>query len=625
MMSRLGPFLFLLCLLVAINVVYLQRAAFREVIGKQDNLLADFLNNAYRSSMELSRKGDGSEEESEEVIEFKNSEEVEPEKKTEFKKTEPEQKELTKRIEFKKTEREEKQQEPVQKHEEPKVEAVAETVHKVAGLSCKAYGGPSDEVAAEMVYWEDIPSDAKFVSPYKNAGPKKKYLTFEPDEGGWNNIRMSMESAVTLAHAMGRTLVMPPAQGMYLLQKNDNKQKNQFSFADFFHFESVAAEHTGVEIISFEKFLKREIMTGNIPSPKTGVAQFPPGNRTNWEGMSRQEAKQFDQYTRHIGVAPKWPFDDCMVGFPAKPDDKTGPVRLMAMLNAVKQTPFNERKMKFFDNPAPVDAPPLERLRERLAHRNNLCVYHKNHQDAPIIHLMGDNASGARLLVHFYAFLFFEDWKQEQWTKRFVRDHLRYVDEIQCAAARVVSAVRKKAKENGDPTGTYDTFHIRRGDFQYKDTRIPAEEIYNNVKDVLVENSTVYIATDERDKSFFEIFRKHYKVYFLDDFMDELKDVNTNYYGMLDQRIASRGRTFIGTYYSTFTGYINRMRGYHSQKDKAEGYEKGNINSYFYVPKRNKLDMREYRPITPAMWAREFPLGWRDIDRGIEDIAVKQS
>jgi hypothetical protein len=50
----------------------------------------------------------------------------------------------------------------------------------VAGLSCAKYGGPPDEIAKEMVYWRDIPSDAKFVSPFKKAGPKVKYLTFEP-------------------------------------------------------------------------------------------------------------------------------------------------------------------------------------------------------------------------------------------------------------------------------------------------------------------------------------------------------------------------------------------------------------------------------------------------------------
>ena len=60
--------------------------------------------------------------------------------------------------------------------------------HDIAGLSCEAYGGPSKEVAQELVYWEDIPTDSDFVSPFYEHG-HEKYLTFEPDGGGWNNIR----------------------------------------------------------------------------------------------------------------------------------------------------------------------------------------------------------------------------------------------------------------------------------------------------------------------------------------------------------------------------------------------------------------------------------------------------
>jgi hypothetical protein len=87
-----------------------------------------------------------------------------------------------------------------------------EEPHRVAGLNCETYGGPSEGDAAEMVYWRDIPSDANFKSPYATYGPETKNLTFEPDEGGWNNIRMSMETAVVLAQAMGRTLVCHPSK-----------------------------------------------------------------------------------------------------------------------------------------------------------------------------------------------------------------------------------------------------------------------------------------------------------------------------------------------------------------------------------------------------------------------------
>jgi len=102
------------------------------------------------------------------------------------------------------------------KGEEPRDEG-----HKLAGLDCSAYGGPAKEQAAEMVYWSDIPSDNAHLSPFYDSN---KYMTFEPDPGGWNNIRMSMESVLAMAVAMGRTLVLPPRQGMYLLDKDEHQK-----------------------------------------------------------------------------------------------------------------------------------------------------------------------------------------------------------------------------------------------------------------------------------------------------------------------------------------------------------------------------------------------------------------
>jgi GDP-fucose protein O-fucosyltransferase len=115
--------------------------------------------------------------------------------------------------------------------------------------------------------------------------------------------------------------------------------------------------------------------------------------------------------------------------------------------------------------------------------------------------------------------------------------------------------------------------------------------------------------------------KKYYNVYFLDDFKLELQGVNTNYFGMIDQLVASRGRIFFGCWFSTFTGFINRIRGYRSARDKLLGYEKGILpTSYYYAVPQKKFEMHEYTPLKKTFFNREYPVAWRDIDRGIGEL-----
>lgn len=118
-------------------------------------------------------------------------------------------------------------------------------------------------------------------------------------------------------------------------------------------------------------------------------------------------------------------------------------------------------------------------------------------------------------------------------------DHVRYSDEIQCAGARVVQAIRQRAQayNPSNTAGVIDSIHVRRGDFQYKKTRVTAAEIYRMTKRQLPENTTLYIATDEKDKGFFDDLRQHYHILFLDDFAAELgSGMNSNFYGACPMR-----------------------------------------------------------------------------------------
>jgi len=185
-----------------------------------------------------------------------------------------------------------------------------------------------------------------------------------------------------------------------------------------------------------------------------------------------------------------------------------------------------------------------------------------------------------------------------------------------CAAARIFDAVRRKAAENNpDSKGQFDSIHVRRGDFQFKMKRVSAEIIYNQIKEKILEGATLYIASDERDKSFFEPIKEKYKVYFLDDSKYLIKGMNTNYYEILDQLVASKGRTFFGTCYSKLTGYIMRMRGYASVENKADGYLEGALKSSFYIfPEHFRNVMTQYEGLKGNDWEREFPVSWHDID-----------
>lgn len=193
---------------------------------------------------------------------------------------------------------------------------------------------------------------------------------------------------------------------------------------------------------------------------------------------------------------------------------------------------------------------------------------------------------------------------------------------IQCAAARIVQEVRRLALQYSNTTH-FDTMHVRRGDFQYKKMHLSAEDMYeNNTKPVIPDGRTVFIATDERNLTFFEPLARHYHLLFLKNFTHLIPEVNKNTYGMLDQLIASRGDNFFGAYYSTFTGYINRLRGYYTQQERAEGYEKGVLKSYYYVPPDMRSiaeTMRTYHSVRTPFWAQEFPAGWTNIDANVDE------
>jgi hypothetical protein len=123
-------------------------------------------------------------------------------------------------------------------------------------------------------------------------------------------------------------------------------------------------------------------------------------------------------------------------------------------------------------------------------------------------------------------------------------------------------------------------------------------------------NEVLYVATDEKNETFFDDFRMHHAgpLRFLNDYMQlaELDQIDPTLYGMIDTIVASRGSVFAGTWFSTFSGFIIRLRGYYGMS-KFFSYYSWLDRKYFMHKWMNVGDIK-------SLYAREFPTGWTGID-----------
>lgn len=222
------------------------------------------------------------------------------------------------------------------------------------------------------------------------------------------------------------------------------------------------------------------------------------------------------------------------------------------------------------------------------------------HQE-PVIHFVSLPGAGFRLLEHFYTFIHFEDPFMDRYYKRFVRDFVHYTELMFCKSAIIINKLLEEGK------GHYSAFHIRRGEFQYKVVKIPADQLLANVGEFIPKNQLTYVATDENNMSFFKPFRDRFPaVRMLNDYMDlaGLHAVNPNYLGMIDQIVCVRGDQFVGTWFSTFSGYITRMRGYLGYHDHTTWYgDKGHRDRF----------QHDELPMFP-FYMREWNVSWTNID-----------
>jgi hypothetical protein len=404
---------------------------------------------------------------------------------------------------------------------------------------------------------------------------ERKYVVFQPDLGGWNNIRMSLEVVVLFALVTGRILVLPPRSILYLLNQNKNWVDNKTGVEDYIDFDRISVGK-GVEYISMVDFLRDVAVPGKLLKPFT-------------QGGSLEDIKGKDlwPYFEEACYSRKWQPGKTFLAFN---------VSTSSVYDSSSQGSQKERLHK-------MTLPGQDR---------HMYTYDDAVDTHKAIYFSGSQKN--RLLTLFYAYFFFLEPKQDRQYKRFVRDRIRYHEPVYCAGGKIAETMTKRA----DPSVAlpltsmirtkYVAFHIRRGDFQHKWVKIPAQEILDLTTSLIPGNpkdKVVYIATDERNMSFFEPFKKAFKeVYFLNDFQFRadygVQQLPKNHAGMVDQIVCASADIFIGTPLSTFTGYITRLRGY--MNTTVPGlYDR----TYFYMEKHmHQLQDRPHLHL--PFWPREF-------------------
>jgi GDP-fucose protein O-fucosyltransferase len=497
-------------------------------------------------------------------------------------------------------------------------------------LSCDSRWNTSQAAQDEMVYWQNIPGDAHIQSKFRRKD-YPQYLTFDWDAGGWNNNRLAFETMVAYAISMGRILVLPPPIPLHSLstktKKNPSSTQNCqgpfWGFEDLFHDLQNIPQ---LQVMTMKTFLETVVMSGELKDVKTGKSTFPPNNRTDWTSCSKDQLQHLMDWLQNMDdkqeprwgpvTQLRWKYDICHGAFPQSTDQRD--VQILQESKQRVEAGWNQAGNEIHVGNGTAE----ERLREYRGGRSRICVYDGLYQNATFLHV----SEKFRTIAPFYSMTFFQDWRYDLWLKRAMRDHLRYNDEIQCAAARVVDYVQQQAILH-DPAGkgVFDSMHVRqRSEFhhQMRTNKFTSRDIYDATSKILPEGSTIFVATDAKKLQYFDFLHQHYKLVFLHDCQHLLEEmgVHPNLWALVEQLVASRGRFYFASVGSTFGSYIARLQGYHLVRTGAPGAENGTIATW---PLNNPDDfhyMRKYQPLGAPLWYREFPTCWVDLQNGMEQF-----
>jgi hypothetical protein len=172
-----------------------------------------------------------------------------------------------------------------------------------------------------------------------------------------------------------------------------------------------------------------------------------------------------------------------------------------------------------------------------------------------------------RFLGQIAALVAFAEPEPRRVLMQLVRDRIHYLPKTFEMAAKVVAHLGLFG---------FSSLHIRRNELQYKDVFISMEKLAENVEGLFMPGEIIYVATDQSNEHFLDALRKTHEVYVWKDFfgpkgnniLTDL-DIPGGIIGQIEQVICAGGRSHAGTDFSTFSGFIPRLRAYMDAPDKG--------------------------------------------------------
>ncbi len=381
---------------------------------------------------------------------------------------------------------------------------------------------------------------------------KSRYIVFDVDQGGLNNIRLVFEYVAVLAVVTGRTLVLPPRSAWYLLNYGPMPEKHKGGTTGFDDLFDLAALKKVISVIDTHEFIETAESHLQIPEIFS--------NQQSWAESLLETTQEWREWLLDHCEIPAWNPHDTVICWPDIELAEDGPHLHGDYLADRKPVEFSAWALS-----APV-------------------IYFPSNADYRSL------GPVATMLASF-------DDSLPTLTRRFIKHHLRFHRDIFSTAERILDALNLEA---------FDALQVRRNDFQYAETQTSSQKICDNVKVLFDKQLPIYIATDEeRDEIFEQLaagFNSPRIICWADVEAVYDEPIPFAWIGILEQLICVAARRFVGTDLSTFTAYINRLRGYVLAPDQSIYFHS---NCYAELPNptlASDFSGRDYLRENPLFW-----------------------